>query len=73
MDPRVQKLIAHLDQSRSTLREAVEALDTDDVVHLFKDCMSGNIKEFDEAISQMVGMLAAIAIYDLRQVIPDDE
>jgi predicted RNA-binding Zn-ribbon protein involved in translation (DUF1610 family) len=64
MDREVLKLMAHIDQTRADVRTAIERLPSDDLVELFRDCARGCLVSMDEPLQQLVGMLAAMAIYD---------
>ncbi len=66
-DREVLRLIANLDQTRSEVRAALDRFDGDDLVELFRDLMAGRLSALDERTALLVGMLAALAIYDLRQ------
>ncbi len=65
--------MAHIDQTRAELRSAVEAMPPDDLVELFRACATGRLAGTDEAAMLRVGMLAAMAIYDLCQSREEDD
>lgn len=67
MDRECLKVLAHIDQTRTTVRAAIERLDGDDLIELFRDCAAGRMEGLDDAARQLVGLLAATAIYDLCQ------
>lgn len=67
MDREVLKLMAHLDQTRADVRVTLEGMDPDNLIELFRDCMASRLAGMDEPEQQLVGMLAALAIYDLCQ------
>jgi hypothetical protein len=67
MDREVLKLMAHIDQTRADVRTAIERMPPDDLVQLFRDCTGGRLAGMDEPVQQLVGMLAAMAIYDICQ------
>ena len=66
MDPEVARFLAQLDQTREELRSALAAMPRADLVDLFRDCGSGRLAKMDERVQLLVGMLAAMAIYDLH-------
>jgi hypothetical protein len=65
MDRERLKLIAQIDQNRAEVRDAVERMDADDVIELFRDCTGGRLAGMEEGTQHLVGMLAAMAIYDI--------
>lgn len=65
MDREVLKMIAHIDQTRATVSGAIERMDADDLIELFRDCAAGRLDSLDEPARQLAGLLAAMAIYDL--------
>jgi len=67
MDREVLKLMAHMDQTRSTVRSAIKGMAPEDLVELFRDCTAGRLAAMDERCQLLVGLLAAIAIHDLCQ------
>jgi hypothetical protein len=67
MDPEVLRLMAHIDQTRAELKAAVLAMPPDDLINLFRDCATGRLAGMDEPTLLRVGMLAAMAIYDICQ------
>jgi hypothetical protein len=67
MDREVLRLMAHVDQTRAELRTALQRMDVDELVELFRDCTTGSLADMDESVQQLVGMLAAMAIYDICQ------
>jgi hypothetical protein len=67
MDREFLKLMAHIDQTRAEVRTAIEQMPTDDLIELFRDCTGGRLGCMDEPQQQLVGMLAAMSIYDLFQ------
>jgi hypothetical protein len=67
MDREVLKLMAHIDQTRAELRTALDRMEPDDQIELFRDCATGRLADMDEREHLMVGMLAAMAIHDLWQ------
>jgi hypothetical protein len=66
MDREMLKLMAHIDQTRAELRTAIETMPPDDLIQLFRDC-AGRWADMDEPTMLRVGMLAAMAIYDICQ------
>lgn len=67
MDREVLKLMAHIDQTRAEVRSALDSMDPDDLVELFRDCTGGRPAGMDGPVQQLVGMLAAMAICDICQ------
>ena len=67
MDREVLKLMAHIDQTRAEVRSALDSMDPDDQIELFRDCTRGRLAGMDESVQQLVGMLAAMAICDIWQ------
>jgi len=72
MDREVLRLMAHIDQTRAEVRSAVENMPPDDLVELFRDCAAGRLAGMDEQTLLLVGMLAAMAIYDICQTKSDE-
>lgn len=72
MDREVLKLMAHIDQTRADVRATLERMVADDLVELFRDCTGGRLAGMDEPDQQLVGMLAAMAIYDICQSRDED-
>lgn len=72
MDREVLKLMAHIDQTRAEVHSAVENMPPDDLVELFRDCAAGRLAGMDHKTLVLVGMLAAMAIYDICQAREDD-
>jgi hypothetical protein len=73
MDREVLKLMAHIDQTRAEVRTALDRMDPDDQIELFRDCAGGRLAGMDERLQQLVGMLAAMAICDIWQNREEDE
>jgi hypothetical protein len=75
MDREVLKLMAHIDQTRAEVRTAIERMPPDDLVQLFRDCTAGRLASYamDGETMQLVGMLAAMAIYDICQSREDED
>jgi hypothetical protein len=73
MDREVLKLMAHIDQTRADVRTALERMEPDNLIELFRDCTGGRLAGMDEPIQQLVGMLAAMAIYDICQSQQDSD
>jgi hypothetical protein len=67
MDREVLRMMAHIDQTRAEVRSAVEKMPPDDLVELFRDCAAGRLADMDDQTLVLVGMLAAMAIYDICQ------
>ena len=72
MDNEVMKLLAHLDQTRSEMRDIVKGLANDQAVALIKTCAGGRLDELDEGNRLLVGMLAVVCLFDLRQQKPEE-
>jgi hypothetical protein len=67
MDRDVLRLLAHIDQTRADVRAAVEAMGSDELVELFRACATGRLAGMDEPATLLVGLLAALAIFDIRR------
>ncbi len=65
MDAEVLRFLAHIDQTRSRMRDALVELDRPAQVALIKTCARGALNELDECERRLVGMLAVVAIFDL--------
>ncbi len=65
LDRKVQKMLAHIDQHRSTMREALLELDAHARAELVRACAAGRMEELDEPLRVLVGNLAVAAIFDL--------
>jgi hypothetical protein len=67
MDREVQRLQAHLDQTRSELREALSQMTTPQVAALIKACASARFDDLDDKERLLVGLLLAVTcIFDLK-------
>jgi len=73
MDREVLKFSADIDQARAGARSAVEQMPSDNLVALFRDCAAGRLAGMDERTLLLVGMLAAMAIYDICQARSDED
>jgi hypothetical protein len=67
MDAEVLRLMAHIDQTRSQMREALTEIGADNLPRLVKTCARGALTEFDEREQLLVGMLAIVAAFDLLE------
>ena len=67
MDRELLRLLAHIDQTRADVRTALEGMARDDLVGLFRACTGGRLAGMDEPTVLLVGMLAALAICDIRR------
>lgn len=67
MDKEVLQLLAHIDQTRATVRDAVAEMPITEVVSLIKTCAAAKLHELDTSAAHLVGLLAVIAILDLRE------
>ena len=72
MDAEVLKLLAHIDQTRSGLRETLAQTPTPEIAALVKRCAAGRLNELDDRERLLVGMLAATCIFDLRLNQPEE-
>lgn len=59
------KLLAHLDQTRSSLRAMIREIPPHELNAMIRTAASGNLHEFDERTGLLVGMLAIVSIFDL--------
>jgi lysyl-tRNA synthetase class I len=73
MDREVLKLMAHIDQTRTEVRTALDRMDPDDQIELFRDCAAGRLGGMDERVQQLVGMLAAMTICAIWQSREDED
>lgn len=67
MDRDVQRLLAHADQTRATMRDTLAAMPAADKAALIRTCASGDLAGFDERTALLVGLLAVVAIFDLSE------
>jgi hypothetical protein len=73
IDRKVQRMLAHIDQHRCTMREALLELDANARAELVRTCAAGRLDELDEPLRLLVGNLAAAAIFDLCGAIDGKE
>jgi hypothetical protein len=66
MDRDVLKLTAHIDQTRADVRAALAQMESGERVELFRACATGRLTGMDEPTTLLVGILASLAIYDIR-------
>jgi hypothetical protein len=66
MDREVQRLLAHLDQTRSEVREALTQMTTPQVATLIKACAGARFDDLDDKQRLLVGLLAITCIFDLK-------
>lgn len=67
MDREVQRLLAHADQARATMRDTLAAMPASDKAALIRTCATGNLADLDERTALLVGLLAIVAIFDLSE------
>ena len=67
MDREVLKLKAHIDQTDADLRSIVSEMPTTQLTPLIKQCAAGRLAEMDERTALLVGLLAAMKIFDIRE------
>lgn len=67
MDREVQRLLAHADQARTTMRDTLAAMPTADKAALIRTCAKGDLAALDERTALLVGLLAVVAIFDLSE------
>ncbi len=67
MDREVQRLLAHADQTRSTMRDTLAAMPAPDKAALIRTCAAGDLAGLDERTALLVGLLAVVAIFDLSE------
>jgi len=65
MDREVQRLLAHADQTRATMRDTLAAMPAREKASLIRTCARGDLAGLDERAALLVGMLAVVAIFDL--------
>jgi hypothetical protein len=71
MDAEVLRLRAHIDQTRSTMRDMVRTfLEEEALDQIIKTCAQGRLDEFDERLRLFIGMLAIVAIFNLLETAP---
>ena len=73
MDREVQRLLAHSDQARATMRETLAAMPGAEKAALIQTCAHGELTNLDERTALMVGMLAVVAMFDLSESREEDE
>lgn len=67
MDREVQRLLAHADQARATVRDTLAAMPTAAKAALIRTCAKGDLAGLDERTALLVGLLAVMAIFDLSE------
>ncbi|MCL4197695.1 MAG: hypothetical protein KJZ69_09405 [Phycisphaerales bacterium] len=67
MDRDVQRLLAHADQTRATMRDTLAAMSAGDKAALIRTCARGDLANLDERTALFVGLLAVVAIFDLNE------
>ncbi|MCL4199554.1 MAG: hypothetical protein KJZ69_18825 [Phycisphaerales bacterium] len=67
MDREVQRLLAHADQTRATMRDTLAAMPTGEKAALIRTCAAGDLAALDERTALLVGLLAVVAIFDLGE------
>jgi len=67
MDREVQRLLAHADQARATMRDTLDAMPASDKAALIRTCAGGDLTGLDERTALLVGLLAVVAIFDLSE------
>ncbi len=67
MDRDVQRLLAHADQTRATMRDMLAAMPTTEKAALIRTCAAGDLAALDERTALLVGLLAVVAIFDLSE------
>ncbi len=67
MDREVQRLLAHADQARATMRDTLAAMPASDKAALIRTCAKGDLADLDERAALLVGLLAVVAIFDLSE------
>jgi hypothetical protein len=72
MDREVLKLLAHIDQTRSEVREALSQMTTLEVAALIKACAAARFDDLDDKARLLVGLLAITCIFDLKANLPDE-
>lgn len=72
MDGEVLRMLAHIDQTRSELRETLAGIPTAQIAALIKTCAAARFDELDEKHRLLVGLLAVACIFDLRLNTSDD-
>jgi hypothetical protein len=72
MDAEVLKLHAHIDQTRSHMRETLRQMPTPEVTALIKVCAGARFDELDEKERLLVGLLAVTCIFELRLNPPEE-
>ncbi|MCC6909683.1 MAG: hypothetical protein IT430_17240 [Phycisphaerales bacterium] len=71
MDRDVQRLVAHADQTRATMRDTLAEMPAADKAALIRTCAAGDLTGFDERTALLVGLLAVVAIFDLSETRED--
>ncbi|MCC6910224.1 MAG: hypothetical protein IT430_20010 [Phycisphaerales bacterium] len=72
MDRHVQRLLAHADQARATMRDTLAEMPASDKAALIRTCAAGDLAGFDERTALLVGLLAIVAIFDLSESRKED-
>lgn len=67
MDRDVQRLLAHADQTRATMRDTLAAMPAAEKAALIRTCAAGDLASLDERTALLVGLLAVVAIFDLSE------
>ena len=72
MDREVQRLLAHADQARATMRDTLAAMSAAEKAALIRTCAAGDLAALDERTALLVGLLAVVAIFDLSESRKED-
>lgn len=67
MDRQVQRLLAHADQTRATMRETLAEMPAAEKAALIRTCAAGDLAALGERTALLVGLLAVVAIFDLSE------
>jgi formylmethanofuran dehydrogenase subunit A len=67
MDAEVLRFMAHVDQTRSEMRGIVRGLSSNELARLVKICAAGRLADLDEDGRLLVGMLAIVSIFNLKE------
>lgn len=65
MDAESLRILANIDQTRSTLRDVLKGLSSEDLSKLIKEWAAGR---FEESHHTLIGLLAINSVFDLLEI-----
>ncbi len=67
MNKDMMKLMAHIDQSRSEMRDIMKGMSVEEKTELIQQCASGQLSDLDDRVQLMVGVLALITVFEFSE------